>query len=621
MSKANDILRDIGKRLLGVLILVLLCGCNTIQAASYNDEFEIQIQAVEKYDMANELLSYINQDRKKQGMDILVMDQQLVEAALVRATEVNVLNSHWRPNGTRSTSDMDVEAVYENINSYAVSAKSIYDGWKTSSEGHQIPMKDPACKSVGIGIVNHAAVALFSYGEPEEVMRTGTHNILRSVQVRWEFCEISLGNGYGLEYGSSEKIMLVSTIENRGIPVEIDPSQFQITSSNPQIINILSNGSLSGKQTGTAEIEVIWKENSKIASKKMFSVEPFDISIQGNAEFAYEKYYTYTGNEIRPEIIVTDKYGQELITGTDYDITYADNKNVGTGSITIIGKGNYCGTRYFSFSIKEDNKLNAAETSDAKFQDTGNESVFLANFNYITPNIILDKNSYVYDGTPKTPNIEVTVKNEKLQDGIDYRVRYENNVEPGQGFVIVEGINRCSGVYKVMFAIAEQEQKATEQTKASQNVVVPLVNVNVTEKPVANAATKVTYTYTSSSSSSSNSVEQTVAKSVGEKKETVKSDKQVKKVVVKKPAIRKVKSLKRKQITVYWKKDKSVSGYQIQIATNKKMYSVSKQRVSYTIKKLKPRKNYYVRIRSYKKVRGKVYYSKWSQKKKVKVKK
>ena len=96
---------------------------------------------------------------------------------------------------------------------------------------------------------------------------------------------------------------------------------------------------------------------------------------------------------------------------------------------------------------------------------------------------------------------------------------------------------------------------------------------------------------------------------------------------MKKPVIRKVKSLKRKQITVYWKKDKSVSGYQIQIATNKKMtkgkamYSVSKRRISYTIKKLKPRKNYYVRIRSYKKIGGKIYYSKWSQKKKVKVKK
>lgn len=96
---------------------------------------------------------------------------------------------------------------------------------------------------------------------------------------------------------------------------------------------------------------------------------------------------------------------------------------------------------------------------------------------------------------------------------------------------------------------------------------------------------------------------------------------------MKKPTICKVKSLKRKQITVYWKKDKSVSGYQIQIATNKKMtrgkamYSVSKQKVSYTIKKMKPRKIYYVRIRSYKKVGGKIYYSKWSQKKKVRVKK
>ncbi len=627
MCKANSRLKDISKRLLAVFIFVLLCGWNTTEAAAYDDVFEIQIQAVEKYDMANELLTYINQERKNQGMNELVMDRQLMEAALIRATEVNVLNSHWRPNGTRSTSDMDIEAVYENINSYAGSAKSIYDGWRKSSEGHQIPLTDSLCKSVGIGIVNHAAVALFSYNEPEVVMQTGTRNIMREMQLRLEFCQFSLRSGYGLEYGSTEQLMLVSTIEDRGIPVEIDPSQFQITSSNPQIINVLPNGSLSGKQTGTAEIEILWKDNLMITSKTMFSVKPLDIDIQGNAGFAYEKHYAYTGTEIRPEITITDKYGQELVDGTDYEVTYADNKDSGTGIITIIGKGNYCGTRYLSFSIEEDKKLNNQETSDTETQATGNESIFLANFNYITPDVTLDKNSFIYDGTPKTPDIEVTVKGEKLQAGIDYQIRYENNVKPGKGIVIVEGINRCSGVYKVTFDIVEQLEKITEQTKNNQNMVVSIVTTKATEKTVVNVEAKVTYTYTSSNSSGSNSVIRNVTESVSDKKEIIKSDKQAKKVIVKKPTIRKVKSLKRKQITVYWKKDKSVSGYQIQIATNKKMtkgraiYSVFKQRASYTIKKMKPRKNYYVWIRSYKKVGGKVYYSKWSQKKKVKVKK
>lgn len=510
MGKANSRLKDISKRLLAVLIFVLLCGWNTTEVTAYDDVFEIQIQAVEKYDMANELLTYINQERKNQGMNELVMDRQLMEAALIRATEVNVLNSHWRPNGTRSTSDMDIEAVYENINSYAGSAKSIYDGWRKSSEGHQMPLTDSLCKSVGIGIVNHAAVALFSYDEPEVVMQTGTRNIMREVQVRLEFCQFSLRSGYCLEYGSTEQLMLVSTIENRGIPVEIDTSQFQITSSNTQIMNVFPNGSLSGKQTGTAEIEILWKYNPKITSKTMFSVRPLDIGIQGNAAFAYGKHYVYTGIEIRPEITITDKYGQKLTVGTDYEVTYTDNKDSGTGIITIIGKGNYCGTRHVSFSIEEENKPDGTETSDTETQDTGNKSIFLANFNYITPNVTLEKNSYIYDGTPKIPDIEVTVKGEKLQAGIDYQVRYENNVKSGQGIVIVEGINRCSGVYKVTFAIVEQVKKVTAQTNNNQNMVVSLVNIKATEKAVVDIEAKVTYTYTSSNSSGSNSIIQHV---------------------------------------------------------------------------------------------------------------
>ena len=69
-----------------------------------------------------------------------------------------------------------------------------------------------------------------------------------------------------------------------------------------------------------------------------------------------------------------------------------------------------------------------------------------------------------------------------------------------------------------------------------------------------------------------------------------------------------------------------MSGYQVQIATNKKMpkgkktVKVSKDKTSCTIKKLKSKRTYYVRIRSYKKVDGKIYYSKWSAVKKVKVK-
>ncbi len=91
-----------------------------------------------------------------------------------------------------------------------------------------------------------------------------------------------------------------------------------------------------------------------------------------------------------------------------------------------------------------------------------------------------------------------------------------------------------------------------------------------------------------------------------------------------KTSIKKLKNIKGKKIKVTIKQKKGYS-YQIQIASNKrftknmKKYNTSK--TSYTIKKLKKGKTYYVRVRTCKKIDGKKYYSKWSNIKKIKIKK
>lgn len=53
---------------------------------------------------------------------------------------------------------------------------------------------------------------------------------------------------------------------------------------------------------------------------------------------------------------VTVKIGKEtLIFGTDYEIvenSYANNIKKGTATVTIVGKGNYGGTKTVKFKIK-----------------------------------------------------------------------------------------------------------------------------------------------------------------------------------------------------------------------------------------------------------------------------
>ncbi len=98
-------------------------------------------------------------------------------------------------------------------------------------------------------------------------------------------------------------------------------------------------------------------------------------------------------------------------------------------------------------------------------------------------------------------------------------------------------------------------------------------------------------------------------------------------------SIKSVKSPKKKQIKVTWKKKSGITGYQIQVSTSSKFkksktkaYTVKgAKKTGKTIKKaLKSKKKYYVRVRTYKKtkVSGKyvTQYSNWSKKRTVKVK-
>ena len=59
---------------------------------------------------------------------------------------------------------------------------------------------------------------------------------------------------------------------------------------------------------------------------------------------------TYTGKALKPAVTV--KYGStQLKAGTDYTVSYKDNKKIGTATVVIKGKGSYVGEKTASFNI------------------------------------------------------------------------------------------------------------------------------------------------------------------------------------------------------------------------------------------------------------------------------
>ncbi|MCC8103888.1 MAG: leucine-rich repeat protein, partial [Clostridiales bacterium] len=78
-------------------------------------------------------------------------------------------------------------------------------------------------------------------------------------------------------------------------------------------------------------------------------------------------YYSvnYSGSAKKPAVTVTYD-SVKLTQGTDYTVTYADNKNAGTASVTVTGIGDYSGSTVVNFTIKKLTPEVTAEISSSE---------------------------------------------------------------------------------------------------------------------------------------------------------------------------------------------------------------------------------------------------------------
>ena len=120
----------------------------------------------------------------------------------------------------------------------------------------------------------------------------------------------------------------------------VDPSEYTVE---------YSKGS---KNAGTYSVTVTFKGNYTGTNSKNFVIVPASIK---EAEVTLSKRtYTYSGKECKPKVTVTLD-GVTLKSGTDYKVTYSDNKNVGYGSVRVEGIGNYKSkSDKVSFFIRKD---------------------------------------------------------------------------------------------------------------------------------------------------------------------------------------------------------------------------------------------------------------------------
>lgn len=130
----------------------------------------------------------------------------------------------------------------------------------------------------------------------------------------------------------------------------------------------------------------------------------------------YASSYTYTGYAITPDVAVTMN-GRLLNRGTDYVVSYYNNVNVGTASMTVTGMGSFSGTKTINYTIEAKNIENCLTTTVTNYKYTGNT---------YTPSVTVTDSS-----TGKT-----------LVAGTDYTIVYSNNTNPGTASITVTALSK-----------------------------------------------------------------------------------------------------------------------------------------------------------------------------------
>lgn len=117
------------------------------------------ITGLEAYNDAYKVLELVNKERQAAGLGTLVMDKDLMDAAMQRAAELVVLFDHVRPSGL-GCATADVKIWGENIamGTYPMyNADEIMNGWM-NSPGHRANILGNGYTSIGIGAFRYNGI-------------------------------------------------------------------------------------------------------------------------------------------------------------------------------------------------------------------------------------------------------------------------------------------------------------------------------------------------------------------------------------------------------------------------------------------------------------------------------
>ena len=324
---------------------------------------------------------------------------------------------------------------------------------------------------------------------------------------------------------------------------------------------------------------------------------------------------SFTGSNITPSVTVKVA-GRTLTNGTDYTVSYSNNKNVGTSNVYVYGKGNYSGSLSAKFDIvPAKQQIQKLETKYKGFYidwaQKGSATGYDVEYS-VKANMSGAVSKHLTANKPDT----LTVSGLAGDKTYYVRVRSYTNVN---GKVYYGAWSDVKSIKTANNDIT----KATVSDISTKAFTGKAITQNVTVK-VGNTVLKNGTDYTVSYSNN---------KKVGKATVKITGKGKYGGVITKtfkiNPAKQEIQKLtaKSKAFFIDWAQKGSATGYEIQYATNSKFTGAKKVTITNnktdktTVSKLSGNKKYYVRVRSYTTVGGTKYYGAWSAVKNVTTKK
>lgn len=191
--------------------------------------------------------------------------------------------------------------------------------------------------------------------------------------------------------------------------------------------------------TATATLRALNNANYTGTASVKFSIGN---DVGGFIISGYAPSYAYTGKAITPGVVV-ETGSRTLVPGTEYTVSYSNNVNAGTATITVTGVGKYSGKQTANFVIEPKN-IQSCDTTD-----------------------IADR---TYTGDAYTPSVTVSDGGKVLTKGVDYTVTYTNNTNPGTATVVIRGLSsNYAGTKVISFKISAVAVKGLKATNVKYN--------------------------------------------------------------------------------------------------------------------------------------------------------